>query len=339
MKVSIIIVNYNTFALTCQCVQSVYNQNYEFNFEIIIVDNASVECDSLLFKNKFPDIKLIISAENGGFARGNNQGIYVATGEYILLLNSDTIMHERCLEYCIQNMDLSSAKNTAIMGCKLQYGDGRLQISSYPFKIGLKESLLDNPFFYAIARFFNTARHRDNSYIKGLHLVRHKTCAVMGAFMFCRSKAISKVGVLDSDFFMYYEELDWCYRFIKFGYDIEYVPAVAITHLHGSSSSSKHLPSESGKPKIPSQTALSKMLLLYKSNGRIGLVLYNIISLFNLITYIMIAPFRSVKWKENMKIYKNEYVICKKFKNVMLKDYSRRVSSAAEPFKSSNYTA
>ena len=336
MKVSIIIVNYNTFALTCQCVQSIYNQNYQFDFEIIIVDNASVECDSLLFKDKFPDIKLIASAENGGFARGNNQGIYVATGEYILLLNSDTIMHERCLEYCIENMDSLSAKNTAIMGCRLQYEDGRLQISSYPFKIGLKESLLDNPFVYAIAQFFNAARHRDDLYTKGLHLIRHKTCAVMGAFMFCRSKAIGKVGVLDSDFFMYYEELDWCYRFIKCGYDIEYVPSVGITHLHGSSSSNKHLLSESDKPKIPSQTALSKMLLLYKLNGRICLILYNIISSFNIFTYSMIAPFRNVEWKENMKTYKNEHLIFNKYKNVMLKNYSRRASSAAEPFKASN---
>jgi len=93
-EVSVIILNYNTFQLTCNCIASVIEFTKDISYEIILVDNQSTECDADLFKDKFPFIKLIKSPENGGFAKGNNLGIGFATGELILLLNSDTYLSE-----------------------------------------------------------------------------------------------------------------------------------------------------------------------------------------------------------------------------------------------------
>ena len=94
MTVSIIIINYNSFRLTSDCIRSVIQFTKETSYEIILVDNASAECDPALFLNEFPGIRLIRSDKNGGFAYGNNLGVAAATGEIILLLNSDTVLTE-----------------------------------------------------------------------------------------------------------------------------------------------------------------------------------------------------------------------------------------------------
>ena len=92
--VSIVIINYNTFQLTCQCIQSVIDLTGQVTYEIILVDNASSECDASLFKEKFPSITLVKNPDNSGFAKGNNLGIQHALGDIILLLNSDTYLTE-----------------------------------------------------------------------------------------------------------------------------------------------------------------------------------------------------------------------------------------------------
>src|ERR1700679_2214851 len=90
MELSIIIINYNTFGLTCNCIQSIYDKLTDVEYEIVLVDNASVECDPNLFKEKFSGITLVINPVNTGFTGGNNTGIEYSKGEYLLLLNSDT---------------------------------------------------------------------------------------------------------------------------------------------------------------------------------------------------------------------------------------------------------
>ena len=104
MDVSIIIINYNTFSLTCKCIESLYKYNNGFSYEIILVDNASSECDAKIFSEKFPNINLVISEKNLGFAGGNNLGIKHATGNFILLLNSDTELIENSIFSCINYM-------------------------------------------------------------------------------------------------------------------------------------------------------------------------------------------------------------------------------------------
>ena len=104
MQLSIIIINYNTFTLTSNCIQSIHDQLKEVDYEIILVDNASVECDPYLFKNKYPSINLVTSNTNTGFAGGNNLGLQHATGKYILLLNSDTELINNAPKICLDHL-------------------------------------------------------------------------------------------------------------------------------------------------------------------------------------------------------------------------------------------
>ena len=105
MLVSVIIVNYNSFALTSDCIRSVIEQTHDVDYEIILVDNASIECDPDKFLQKFPHILLIKSKMNGGFSFGNNLGIEKASGEYILLLNSDTILTEDTISRSVKYIE------------------------------------------------------------------------------------------------------------------------------------------------------------------------------------------------------------------------------------------
>ncbi|MBK7139143.1 MAG: glycosyltransferase family 2 protein [Bacteroidetes bacterium] len=123
MDVSIVIVNYNTFEDTCNCIQSIYEQTKDIEFEIIVVDNQSSKFNPQEFKNLFPTINLIISAENGGFAKGNNQGIEIAKGKYVLLLNPDTILKNNAIYYLWKEMEMDST--IGISTCHLEYGDGK----------------------------------------------------------------------------------------------------------------------------------------------------------------------------------------------------------------------
>ena len=101
MQLSIVIINYNTFQLTCNCIASLKEKLQGVEYEIILVDNASVECDANLFKEKFPFINLIKSSTNTGFTGGNNLGVNASTGEYLLLLNSDTELINNAPEICL----------------------------------------------------------------------------------------------------------------------------------------------------------------------------------------------------------------------------------------------
>src|SRR5262245_6905118 len=130
--VSIIIVNYNTFQLTCECVRSVVEHTRTVDYEIILVDNASEECDPAEFQKQFPSIKLIRSETNGGFAYGNNLGIAASKGEFILLLNSDTILKEDSIGKSMAK--IREDENTGVLGCRMIFPNGKVQYTARRFR-------------------------------------------------------------------------------------------------------------------------------------------------------------------------------------------------------------
>jgi GT2 family glycosyltransferase len=132
MQLSIVIINYNTFKLTSTCIESIYEKLTGIEYEIILVDNASVECEPQLFTQKFPGVKLIASPINTGFAGGNNLGITGATGEYILLLNSDTELINNAPKICLDH--LMANKETGMVTCQLIYPDGAIQFNCRRFR-------------------------------------------------------------------------------------------------------------------------------------------------------------------------------------------------------------
>lgn len=238
MQLSIIIINYNTFTLTCKCIASVHEKLLDVEYEIILVDNASQECDPQLFTTKFPGIKLIVSAVNNGFAGGNNMGLTKATGEYILLLNSDTELLNNAPKICLDH--LLQHKEAGMATCRLFYPDGTIQYNCRRFRTISWELLEVLPFYKLMPK-----AKKENLMLH--HYFDHKTFAscdwVWGTFMLFPQKIIQQLPQkkLGDDFFMYSEDVLWCWEFKQLGYAIHFVPDAKVMHVHKGSSSKEKL--------------------------------------------------------------------------------------------------
>lgn len=229
MQLSIIIINYNTFQLTCNCIQSLYDKLQDREFEIVLVDNASVECDADLFKQKFPGIKLIKSAVNTGFTGGNNLGIENATGEYLLLLNSDTELINNAPKICYDY--ISSHPGVGMVTCQLLYPDGKIQYNTRRFRTIGWELAEVFPFFRLLPK-----KKQGQKMLH--HYFDHQEFAdcdwVWGAFMLFPAGIIQELPdkKLSADFFMYCEDTLWCWEFKQLGYKIHFLPEAKVMHVH-----------------------------------------------------------------------------------------------------------
>ena len=235
MDLSIVIVNYNTKKLTIDCIQSVLNSKLNFQYEILVVDNASSDGSVEQIKSLFPYIKVISNKENVGFSKANNQAIRRCSGRYVLLLNSDTIVNECTLDKMILFMD--EEKDVGAVGCEVNLPDGTLDKAchrgfptpeaSFYYMVGLAQKYPTSPKY--------------NSYHKSymnMHEIHDIDCLV-GAFIMVRREAFEQVGLLDEEFFMYGEDIDWCFRIKEVGWRIVYNPTVSIVHYKGASSRKK----------------------------------------------------------------------------------------------------
>lgn len=236
MKLSIIIVNYKTYILTKQTIESVVYNQYLFDYEIILVDNASKDESIEALSKDFKDLvlenrlKIIENEENLGFAKANNIGIKNANGKYILLLNSDTVVAENNLECCLKEMEKD--KEIGALGCKVVLEDGRLD---HACKRGFPTPKASLYYFLKLDK-KNPLKYGQYD---ALHLKEDEegeVDALMGAFMLMPKKVLDEVGVLDETFFMYGEDIDLCYRIKQAGYKIMYYPKVHIIHYKGGSS-------------------------------------------------------------------------------------------------------
>ena len=236
MKLSIIIVNYNTYKLTKQTIEAVISQEVSFKYEIILVDNASTDGSIQNLQEDFEEIiaeeklRVFRNGQNLGFAKANNQGMRAAKGLYILLLNSDTVVGPNCLEKCVAQIE--SDNKIGALGCKVVLPDGKLDHAckrGYPtpraslyYFLGLDKK---DPIKYGQY----DALYLDEDEVGEVD-------ALMGAFMMMPKAVLDKVGLLDEDFFMYGEDIDLCFRIKETGLRILYYPEVYITHYKGGSS-------------------------------------------------------------------------------------------------------
>ncbi len=234
MDVSIIIINYNTFQLTCNCIQSIYQKVNGLSFEIVLVDNASVECDASLFLQKFPDVKLIKSATNTGFTGGNNIGISHANGNFILLLNSDTELLSNAPKICIDYLKANTI--AALATAQLQYPSGKLQYNCRRFRTITWELLEVFPFFKLLPK-------KKQEELMLHHYFTHDRTMncdwVWGTFMMFKKELLMELPQkkLSNDFFMYCEDVLWCLEIKQLGYDIVFLPEAKVMHIHKGSSS------------------------------------------------------------------------------------------------------
>ena len=233
VDVSIILVNWNTRELLYDCIKSVYRNMNDLKFEIIVVDNASSDDSVEMLVSEFSDVKVIANSVNCGFAAANNQGMSASKGRYILLLNSDTIILDNCIDRVVAFAD--SHKDAAVVGCRVLNPDMTLQQNCFMFPSVLN-MLLSSSYLYKLfpkSRFFG--REKMTWWNRGD--VR-EVDVVTGCFMLIRRRAIEQAGMMDARFFMYGEESDLCYRFKQSGWKIMFTPAGTIIHLGGQSSRS-----------------------------------------------------------------------------------------------------
>lgn len=230
MDCSIIIVNYQTYQLTKDTINSIIDKPHSFNYEIIVVDNASKDDSLAKLQKDFKDkVKFIASKENNGFAAGNNLAIEKAKGRYVLLLNSDTVVLDDSLdkiyEYMEENEDVGATGGQVI----LESGElDKACRRSFP-----------NP-QNAFYRLFHipTKNKKDNYNLDELDDDGiYEIDCLTGAFMFIRKTALKDIGGgLDETFFMYGEDIDLCYRIKKAGWKIVYFGKSKIIHYKGASS-------------------------------------------------------------------------------------------------------
>lgn len=201
------------------------------SFEVIVVDNDSRDGTAEMVAKEFPQVKLIRN-ENNGFAKGNNRGIRESSGRYILLLNPDTAVQENTLQKCVEKMD--SDPMIGILGCKLIKEDGTLDLAA--------RRNIPNP-WNSLARFSGLAKLFPKSKMFADYNIGSKSAdeeqevgSVVGAFQMIRREVMDKIGMLDEDYFLYGEDLDWCYRCHVAGYKVLYYPEVFTYHYKGQSS-------------------------------------------------------------------------------------------------------
>ncbi|MDE6105963.1 MAG: glycosyltransferase family 2 protein, partial [Bacteroidales bacterium] len=234
MKLSIVIVNYNVCSFLEQCLRSVQRSqgvDYRRDMEVWVVDNASVDESVAMVKSRFPWVRCIENRENVGFAKANNQAIAQSTGDYVLLLNPDTVLEENTLAVCLAFMD--AHPEAGGLGVRMLDGNGRFLPES---KRGLPTPETAFYKMTGLARLFPHSK-RFARYYMG-HLSEFKTWEVdvlSGAFMLMPKRVLDEVGYLDETFFMYGEDIDLSYRITQGGYKNYYLADTRIIHYKGES--------------------------------------------------------------------------------------------------------
>lgn len=231
MKLSIIIVNYNVRYFLSACLQSVQAAVKNIDAEIFVVDNNSTDQSVEMLRADFPEIILIANNFNAGFSKANNQAIAAAKGEYILLLNPDTIVEEDCFEKCISYMD--EHPEAGGMGVKMIDGAGKFLPES---KRGLPTPAVAFFKISGLSKLFPKSKRFGKYHLGFLDENEIAEIEILsGAYMFMRKSVIDKIGGLDEAFFMYGEDIDMSYRITDAGFKNVYFPKSRIIHFKGES--------------------------------------------------------------------------------------------------------
>jgi len=241
LDLSIIIVNFETYDLTKQTIESVINHDQPFEYDIYLVDNASKDGSIERLQEDFYKesqdglIKFILNNENMGFAFANNIALKKTNSKYVLLLNSDTLILDNCLEESMSYME--AFEDIGALGCKVVLPDNSLDKAcrrSFPdFNVSFYRMTGLSHLFPKSKRFgrYNLTYLNENG--------TYEVDCIVGAFMLVRSKTIREVGLLDETFFMYGEDIDWCYRINAAKWKIIYFGNEKIIHYKGASYNKK----------------------------------------------------------------------------------------------------
>jgi GT2 family glycosyltransferase len=283
---SIVIVNWNVRDLLRQCLSSVaqslnQEKGRRLSVQTIVVDNASTDGSAEMLRSEFPDVHVIANEENLGFTAGNNQGLAVSDGRYVLLLNPDTELVDDALAEMVAFME--GRPRVGALGPQLVYPDGRVQSSRRRFP-NFRTALLEGTFLQQrfpnvglLKRYYVLDREDDQT---------QEVDWVVGACLLMRKSTLDEVGPLDERFFMYSEEMDWCYRAKKLGWQVVHFPEAQVVHHEGKSS-------EQVLPVRHVQFQRSKVLFFDKYYGRLR---GETLRVYLLATYLWQAVVEGLKW-------------------------------------------
>lgn len=224
---SVVILNYRSKGLVKYCVRGFLKMGFSFPHEVIVVDNASNDGCCRMVEELYPSVRTITLDANRGYAAGNNEGIRASAGEYVLIANPDIVVRPGAVEELMRWMDANP--RVAIVGPQLQNPDGSVQDSCYRF-----------PTFW-MPLYRRTALGTLSFFRRLVHHYRmdefdHGTSRpvdwLLGACLLVRKSALQTVGLMDEQYFLYFEDVDWCRRFWNTGHEVWYHPAARMVHLH-----------------------------------------------------------------------------------------------------------
>ncbi len=282
MKLSIIVVSWNTRDILADCLESVYQYPPTDLFELILVDNASTDGSAEMVKSRFPQARLIESKENLGFAQGNNLAVPLCVGEYVLLLNPDTVVKPNALQDLIDFLDVTPDAGAA--GSRLLNPDESLQPSCHP-RPQLGRELWRLMHFDSIKPY---GRYDMTSWDMSKN---REVDVLMGASLMVRKSILDQIGFLDGDYFMYSEEVDLCFRLQKAGWKLYYVPSSKVIHLGGQSSKQVAMD-------MFLQLYLGKLKYFRKHYGPFAGFIYKVILLIASIVRLVLAP---IAWLQSQQ--------------------------------------
>jgi GT2 family glycosyltransferase len=293
MDLSVIIVNWNTKDLLCQCIDSLTQTLKKIDTEIFVVDNGSTDGSVAAVREKFPGVRLIENPVNMGFARANNQAISLSSREYLLLLNPDTRAKDEAIPQMLSFM--SSHARAGLVGAQLLNADGSKQnsIANFP---SLATELLNKSLLRWLFPEKFPGKERD--YPNPVEVE-----SVIGACVLVRREAVNQVGLLDEKFFLFLEETDWCFRVKKAGWKIYHIPQAEIFHFQGKSAEA-----EKGKTRI--EYYRSRYHYFRKNRGSfqtsvlsIGLIIKLLVELVFATIACMVTLFMVKKWRIKLSTY------------------------------------
>ncbi|GAB4451538.1 MAG: glycosyltransferase family 2 protein [Anaerolineae bacterium] len=258
-NLSILIVTYYPGDLVRDCLRSLPAGAGERSTEVIVIDNASGDGTAARIASEFPHVRLIANADNRGFAAANNQGLQVARGRYLLLLNPDVVVHPGALAEMAAYLD--DNPTVGIVGPRTLDGEGRVALTAHvPYSVAtlLWRYLAIDRLFpnHVYGHYRSACQHATSPFDVGV---------VQGSCLMLRAALYQQIGGLDETFFLFAEENDFCARAIEAGWRVSYLPSACVTHYE-SSSVSRYVP-------VKVRSHHISPLYYFRKRGREGAVL------------------------------------------------------------------
>jgi GT2 family glycosyltransferase len=275
MKLSVVIVNWNTSKFLEKCLASIYSNHIEREFEVWVVDNASTDQSVPMVRERFSQVNLIVNEKNRGFSGANNQAIRRCSGEYVVLLNPDTEVRSKALDRLVDYMESHPEAGGA--GPLILNPDGTRQISCYP------EPTLSRELWrlFQLDRIRHYGTYNFNAWDPD---GQREVDVIQGACLILRSSALEELGLLDEDYFMYTEEVDLCFRLRKARWKLIWVPQAEVVHYGGQAT-------QQVATEMFLELYRSKILYFNKHHGKLSANFYKSIVLAATLARLALSPF------------------------------------------------